>query len=94
MMSRHARQYRTETHAMRINLWSMLACAAVLTITAGASAVGPVAADAPSPVTLRCAGQKDGNCLTSDQVSADYTRYSGSGSLDDGANFTCVAPAD
>ena len=86
-------QYRTETHAMSINLWSMLACAAVLTITAGASAVGPVAADAPSPVTLRCAGQKDGNCLTPIRSSGLHPRP-GSGSLDDGANFTCVAPAD
>jgi hypothetical protein len=55
MMRRHARQYRTETHTLRINLSSMLACAAVLMITAGASAVGRAAADTPPPDEAGCA---------------------------------------
>src|SRR4029453_16115095 len=89
--------------AMKIKLSSMLACTAVLAFatvmalgtayeagstTQPAHSVARVDAS-PRPVTMYCSGRTRPLCTY-----PAYARYSGTGNLENGANFTCMAPTD
>jgi len=57
---------------MRINLWSLSACAAVLVIAAGASAVGRAAPDAPPPGAAACTALATAQFATVTALSTAY----------------------